>query len=114
MRRVRDVRWMSGPIRTGRIRWALLLASVAFPILPQGAMAGSLFPAPPPGLRVTEFASGLNFPTSMTVLGDGSLLVGTTPSSALGGFQNFYLGSGQLVRFSDTSNTGIALSLIHI
>ena len=70
--------------------------------------ATTLFPSPPAGLRVTQFATGLNFPTTMAVLPDGSLLAGTTPSSGLGGYEAYYLGSGQLIRMTDLDHNGVA------
>jgi hypothetical protein len=44
----------------------------------------------------------------MTTLPDGSLLVGTTKPNSKAGFTAFYLGSGQLIRFTDVGNTGVA------
>ena len=76
--------------------------------LNSSAYASMLFQTPPAGLRVTTFASGLNFPASMTTLPDGSLLVGTTAPAPQPGFAAYYFGSGQLVRFTDAANTGIA------
>ncbi len=56
--------------------------------------------------QVTTFATGLNFPTSMTTLADGSLLVATS----LGGNNSFLFGSssGRLVRLVDADNNGVA------
>lgn len=54
--------------------------------------------------RVTEFATGLDFPNGIAQLGDGSMVVGTTQGS------NFFdSGStGQLVRLQDTNGDGIS------
>ncbi len=90
------------------VQSGLLLAGITLLGIPQGSIAASLFPAPPLGLRVTQFSTGVDYPTSMTVFGDGSLLVGETTPSASGGFANFYFGSGKLVRMTDTSYTGVA------
>ncbi len=62
--------------------------------------------------RVTTFATGIDFPTSMARLGDGSLLVGSTlPTQSFSGdsgYLNFYTGSGRLLRFTDTDANGVA------
>jgi glucose/arabinose dehydrogenase len=54
--------------------------------------------------RVTEFATGLDFPTGLVKLTDGSLLVGTTQG------RNFFdaNSTGQLVRLQDTNGDGVA------
>jgi glucose/arabinose dehydrogenase len=54
--------------------------------------------------RVTEFATGLDFPNGIAQLGDGSMVVGTTQGS------NFFdpRGTGQLVRLQDTNGDGVA------
>ena len=54
--------------------------------------------------RITEFATGLNFPTGLVQLKDGSLLVGTTQGSNFFDPQN----TGQLVRLQDTNGDGVA------
>lgn len=54
---------------------------------------------------VTAFATGLAFPTSMTTLADGSLLVAST---AGGPTHGLFGGTGQLVRLTDFNNDGIA------
>ena len=56
--------------------------------------------------EITAFATGLAFPTSMTTLGDGSLLVATSsggPNSSL-----WSSGTGSLVRLVDTNGDGVA------
>lgn len=54
--------------------------------------------------EVTTFASGLNFPTSMHELSDGSIVVATN-DSAIG---NFFVTTGTLLRFVDADNDGVA------
>ena len=52
----------------------------------------------PSQFRVTTFATGLSFPTSMTRLNDGSIVVGTTiPNNPAftTGFESFGTGVGQ-------------------
>lgn len=59
----------------------------------------------------TTFATGLNYPVGMTALPDGSFLVGTTsPDPGSGGVGQFayYLGSGQVLRFTDANHDGVA------
>ncbi len=53
--------------------------------------------------RVTTFATGLSFPTSVAPLSDGSLLVGTSDGSSLWGST-----SGRLVRLVDANGDGVA------
>ena len=55
--------------------------------------------------RITEFATGLDFPTGLVQLKDGSLLVGTTTKGS-----NFFdpQNRGQLVRLQDTNGDGVA------
>jgi hypothetical protein len=53
--------------------------------------------------RVTTFVSGLSFPTSLTALSDGSLLVGTSNGSSL-----FSARSSSLLRLVDLDGDGIA------
>lgn len=65
----------------------------------------------PAAYRVTTFATGLSYPTSMAALGDGSLLVGVTePTGALGsvGYPAFFAGAGRLLRLTDSNNDGVA------
>ncbi len=71
-------------------------------------------PPPPPSLvgdpsvhpadfRVTTFASGVPFPTSMQQLSDGSLLVGSSVP-----ITTFFNSTGQLLRFVDANHDGVA------
>ncbi len=56
----------------------------------------------PDDFRITEFASGLNFPVGMTELDDGSVLVAVNSGS-------FFSGNpGSLVRLVDTDADGVA------
>ncbi len=59
--------------------------------------------------RITEFATGLDFPNGIVQLNDGSMLVGTTvavPTPGGGFFDS--RNKGQLVRLQDTSGDGVA------
>jgi glucose/arabinose dehydrogenase len=58
----------------------------------------------PADFRVTTFASGLNFPTGMQQLDDGSLLVAT--SNPTGG--SFFNSTGALLRLHDNNGDGVA------
>ncbi len=60
--------------------------------------------------RVTTFASGLDYPTSMARLPDGSIIIGTSNPNGQGnaGYLNFYTGLGQILRLTDTDANGIA------
>ena len=60
----------------------------------------------PSAYRVTAFASGLTYPKGMTTLPDGSLLVGAD----VPGTTNYYDpdSKGEIVRFADTNNDGVA------
>jgi hypothetical protein len=59
----------------------------------------------PSDFRITTFASGLNYPDAMLTLSDGSLLVGV---SNLVGSSTYASSGGELLRFTDTTGTGIA------
>ena len=59
----------------------------------------------PADFRITTFASGLNYPAGMLALPDGSLLVGV--SNPVGG-SSYFSSSGELLRFTDTTGTGVA------
>ena len=54
--------------------------------------------------QVTTFATGLNFPSSMQRLDDGSILVGT--SDPVSG--SIYNSTGTLLRFTDEDDDGVA------
>jgi glucose/arabinose dehydrogenase len=59
--------------------------------------------------RITEFATGLDFPNGIVQLNDGSMVVGTTtavPTQGSGFFDA--RGKGQLVRLQDTNGDGVA------
>ena len=55
-------------------------------------------------LEVTAFATGLNFPTGMVELPDGSILVAT--STPAGG--SFFQSTGELLRLTDEDEDGVA------
>lgn len=55
-------------------------------------------------LEVTAFATGLSFPTGMTALPDGSILVAT--SAPTGG--SFFQSTGELLRLTDEDADGVA------
>ena len=58
----------------------------------------------PEQFRITTFASGLDYPTSMLTLADGSLLVATSrPASS-----SFFNSTGELLRFVDGDGDGVA------
>ena len=58
----------------------------------------------PEDFRITNFASGLNFPYTMQQLSDGSLLVGTSrPVTA-----NYFNSIGELIRLVDADQDGVA------
>ena len=59
----------------------------------------------PADFRITTFASGLNYPDGMLTLSDGSLLVGV---SNLEGSSTYARSGGELLRFTDTTGTGVA------
>jgi hypothetical protein len=59
----------------------------------------------PADFRITTFASGLNYPDGMLVLSDGSLLVGV---SNLEGSSTYANSGGELLRFTDSTGTGVA------
>src|SRR5687768_902048 len=58
----------------------------------------------PSKFRVTQFASGLAYPTGMLKQSDGSLLVGI--SDPTGG--RYYASTGKLLRLTDANNDGVA------
>src|SRR5436305_14799513 len=55
--------------------------------------------------RITTFASGLNFPNGLARLSDGSILVATSNPNGKG---TYWASSGELLRFTDTDNNGVA------
>jgi glucose/arabinose dehydrogenase len=74
------------------------------------AVRGDLMPPSLPSqvdaskFRVTVFAQGLNYPTSMQQLSDGSILVGTSDPVA----GNFFNSTGTLRRLVDANGDGVA------
>jgi len=61
----------------------------------------------PADFRVTTFASGLAYPYGMVELPDGSILAATSKPNAGG---NYFVSSGELVRFVDADDDGVAES----
>jgi glucose/arabinose dehydrogenase len=56
----------------------------------------------PSQFRVTEFATGLNYPVGMVQMSDGSILVTSTDGPG------FFNSNGRLLRFADTNQDGVA------
>lgn len=93
--------------RTPSLLGLAVVAAAAFTTLAARAdgplLLGSSPHLDPLDYRVTVFSSGLNFPTSMQALADGSLLVGTSdPVSGL------FNSNGRLVRLVDANADGVA------
>jgi glucose/arabinose dehydrogenase len=87
---------------------AVLLAGILtiIPSSPAAAAPALARPQDRARFAVTTFASGLAFPTSMTPLVDGSLLIATSaggPNSSL-----WSSGTGSLVRLVDADGDGVA------
>lgn len=80
----------------------LLLVWLALIRLQAGPVLGS-DPAIPPGIQVTTFASGLNYPYGMYSMPDGSLMVATSNSSG-----SLFSSNLQLMRFQDADHNGVA------
>lgn len=59
----------------------------------------------PDDFRITTFANGLNYPVSMALLADGSILVAVSNGAAF-----FNSSSGSLIRLVDRDNDGVAKS----
>jgi glucose/arabinose dehydrogenase len=57
----------------------------------------------PNDFRITTFASGLNFPTGMVQLSDGSILVATSNPTG-----SYFNSSGTILRFVDANGDGVA------
>src|SRR6185503_16934788 len=57
----------------------------------------------PDDFRITTFASGLNFPTSLVRLPDGSILVATSNPSG-----SYFNSTGAVLRFVDADGDGVA------
>ena len=82
----------------------LSLVAVADPAAAQFTIGGDPR-VDPNDFRITTFASGLNFPNGLARLSDGSILVATSNPNGNGAY---WLSSGELLRFTDTDNNGIA------
>ena len=61
-------------------------------------------------MNFTTFATGLSFAIGMTSLPSGNILVGTTtrPASVSASFENYFYGSGKILKFTDANNDGVA------
>ena len=61
-------------------------------------------------MNFTTFATGLSFAIGMTSLPSGNVIVGTTtrPASVSASFENFFYGSGKVLKFADANNDGVA------
>src|SRR5438105_692405 len=59
----------------------------------------------PNDFRITTFASRLNFPNGLAQLSDGSILVATSNPNGGG---TFWVSSGELLRFTDNDQNGVA------
>jgi len=57
----------------------------------------------PNDFRITTFTSGLNFPTGMVQLSDGSILIATSNPTG-----SYFNSSGTLLRFVDANGDGVA------
>ena len=93
------------PITTGPPARCVLVLLAAFLCL--RAAGAAPFTVQGPGLnatdfRITTFASGLDFPLGMAKLSDGSLLVAVSQGP------NFFNSTGQLLRFADSNQDGVA------
>ena len=86
---------------------AALLGCTAFGVSPGLATTPPVLtlakPADQARFRVTTFATGLSFPSSLAQLADGSLLVGTSNGPSL-----WTTTSGSLLRLVDSNGDGIA------
>src|SRR3989440_544700 len=82
----------------------LLLVAVADRAAAQFSIGGDPR-VDPNDFRITTFASGLNFPNGLARLSDGSILVATSNPNGNGAY---WLSSGELLRFTDTNDDGIA------
>src|SRR5438552_17008359 len=82
----------------------LLLVAVADRAAAQFSIGGDPR-VDPNDFRITTFASGLNFPNGLARLSDGSILVATSNPN---GYGAYWFSSGELLRFTDTNDDGIA------
>ena len=85
------------------VLWALSM-DIACGVVPPTPSGPGFHAAPVGQLRVTTFASGLNFPTSMQQYGGGTWSVPRTVVSFLPSFFNL----GNLLLLTDTDNDGVA------
>ena len=93
----------------------LVRSLVALAVCVSGLVAASAGPAAaqftiggdprvnPNDFRITTFASGLNFPTGMVRLSDGSILIATSNPTG-----SYFNSSGTLLRFVDANGDGVA------
>lgn len=98
------------PCRQGSIRF---VRSTVERLEPRQLLAAAPFAVggdpsvDPADFRVTEFATGLDFPYGMQQLADGSMLVGTShPKDGAGG--GYFNSIGRLVRLVDADGDGAA------
>src|SRR2546429_5755096 len=82
----------------------LSLVAVADPATAQFTIGGDPR-VNPNDFRITTFATGLNFPNGLARLSDGSILVATSNPNGNGAY---WLSSGELLRFTDSDDDGIA------
>lgn len=84
---------------------SVILASVSSLFLTAAALAVTIGPDPaiPSSLRITTFATGLDFPYGMAVLPDNSLLVATNQSSS-----SIFASTARVLRFVDMNADGVA------
>jgi glucose/arabinose dehydrogenase len=92
-----------------RVQCVLLAAvlsifAVADPVAAQFTIGGDPR-VNPNDFRITTFATGLNFPNGLAQLSDGSILVATSNPNGKG---TFWASSGELLRFTDNDQNGIA------
>lgn len=85
-----------------------LLACLACFLIAQTSLAQVPFSIQGPGVdpndfRITEFATGLNFPVGMVELDDGSVLAATSNGNSF-----FGSSSGSLIRLIDTDGDGVS------
>ncbi len=96
-------RWPRWPYAT----WVLWLLLAILPLTRANAAPFAVGGDPrvdPARFRVTTFASGLQFPTSMQPLDDGSLLVAVSQTTS----PSFFAAPGNLLRLVDANGDGTA------
>ena len=94
---MRNVARLLGPLAC-----LLLVTLTVVPAVAQPAIGGDAR-VNPDDFRITTFASGLNFPTGLVRLPDGSILVATSNPSG-----SYFNSTGSLLRFVDANGDGIA------